>query len=359
MASWSWVWTWTSLAALLRSGAAQPPYYILRQERVGFHQAAAACSPGVLTSLATTQEVEQVLALVPRSASPPGPAELTLWVGLQKAKNECMVPVLPLRGFKWTSDGSDLTQVSRWAEEPEFTCTSVLCAALQVRVEGSALAGWGLLPVGCRARHPFICKQQEPPRPTGPGLEATSAEPEPQRSSPSPEPPSPETPGSRAEPAHPPGSRNGSQQAPGSGRCPLPGSTGTRSLILDPKDPGRMQVECWTSGPLVEVRCSGQPALWRLLDGSVANFSGVCVPCEDGFQRSSSGTCEDVDECRTGAPCRGGCLNTLGSYRCHCAQETGQEVSPDASACRATAGGPAGGAPAGLLLPALVALVLW
>uniref|UniRef100_H3C724 C-type lectin domain-containing protein n=1 Tax=Tetraodon nigroviridis TaxID=99883 RepID=H3C724_TETNG len=353
MASWSWACLWTSLSAVLSSGAAQPPYYRLLQNQVGFQQAAEACSPGLLASLATQQEKDQVLDLISRSVSPPIHTNLTFWVGLRKANNECMVPVLPLRGFKWTSDGSDVTQVSRWAEEPAHTCTSVLCAALTLRVNGSALAGWGLISVGCKSRHPFICKQKEPPAPTGPGLEPTSAEAEPHPPSPTPDPQEPEGPVSR------PDSFNGSQQDPGPGRCPLPSSSVTRSLIPDPIDPGRIQVECWTAEVLVEVRCSGQPRLWRLLDGSVVNFSSVCVPCEDGFQKSSWGMCEDVDECQTGAPCRRSCLNTPGSYRCVCTDETGAVVSEDSSTCKDAAGDPNRGAGAGLLVPVLVALAYW
>lgn len=360
MAPCFWVCVWTSVTAVLSSVAAQPPYYSLQQSRVPFDQAAAACSPGLLTSLATHQEVDHVLALISRSVPPPTQAELTFWVGLRKAKNECMVPVLPLRGFKWTSDGSDVTQVSRWAEEPEHTCTTVRCAALKAQLSRPAVAGWGLIPVSCRSQFPFICKHTEPLTPTGPSLEPTSAEPEPQPSSLAPEPqnttPEPENPVSRAESNYPPDSHYGSQQDGGSGSCRRPSSSAVRSLIPDPKDPGRIQVECWSPGVLVEVRCSGQPALWRLLDGSVANFSSICVPCDDGFHKSASGTCEDVNECQTGAPCRHGCLNTLGSYSCVCTDEKGDVVSEDSPTCRDTAGSPDRGAPAGPLIPALVAV---
>lgn len=346
MASWFWVCLWTSATA-----AAQPPYYSLQQSRVPFHQATAACSPGLLTSLATNQEVDHVLALISRSVPPPVHAELTFWVGLWKDKSECMNPALPLRGFKWTSDGSDVTEVSRWAEEPEPTCTTVLCAVLKAQVHGSAVAGWGLVPVSCSNQFPFICKQREPPTPTGPSPEPTSAEPEPHRSSPTSDPQTLQTPDSPTGSNHPPDSQDGA-----SGSCRRPGLSEVRSLILDHKDPDRIQVECWRPGVVVEVRCSGQPALWRLLDGSVANFSSICVPCDAGFHRSSSGRCEDVDECQAGAPCRRGCLNTPGSYRCVCTADDGEVVSEDSPTCADTAGSPDRGGTAGLLIPALVAV---
>lgn len=301
-----------------------------------------------------------MLDLISSSMAPPIHAEFTFWVGLRKAKNECMVPVLPLRGFKWTSDGSEVTQVSRWAKEPQHTCTTVRCAALKALVHGSDVALLGLIPASCRTTFPFICKQAElqTPKPATPTVEATSAEPEPQRSTMTSDPQNPETPGSGAESNYHPESHNRSQQDRGSGSCRRPGPSGARSLILDPKDPDSIQVECWTPAVLVEVRCSGQPALWRLLDGSVANFTSICVPCGDGFHKSSSGTCEDVDECQqTGAPCRSSCLNTLGSYRCVCTDHNGDVVSEDSPTCEDAAGSPSSGGTAGLLIPVLVALV--
>lgn len=359
MACWFRVSLWTSVAALLWTAAAQPPYYSLQQNRLTFDQAAAACSPGLLPSLATTRELDQVLALISSSALPPVHAQFTFWVGLRKAKNECMVPVLPLRGFKWTADGSEEMEVSRWAEEPQHTCTTLRCAALKAQVQGSTVAGWGLVPASCKTRNPFICQHKEsqtlrPPTPTVPHLNPTSAEPEPTTQtppSPTSDPLHPGTPGGRPA-SDPPDSHSGSQQDGGSGSCRRPGHSGVRSLILDPKDPGRIQVECWNAAVLVEVRCSGQPLLWRLRDGSVANFSSVCVPCEDGFHKGPSGTCEDVDECQSGAPCRSGCLNTPGSYRCVCTGRDGHVLSQDPSTCTDAAGG----ATAGLLVPVLVAV---
>lgn len=360
MAWWFRVSLWTSVAALLWHAAAQPPYYSLQQQPLTFDQAAAACSPGLLTSLATTQELDRVLALISGSASPPVQADFVFWVGLRKAKNECMVPVLPLRGFKWTADGSEETQVSRWAEEPQHTCTTVRCAGLKARVQGPAVAEWGLVPASCKTRNPSICQQQEPqtqrpPTPTVPHLDPTSAQPEPRnqtRTSPTSGPLIPGTPDSGTGSNHPPDSQSGSRQDGGSGSCRRPGPSGTRSFILDPKDPGRIEVECWSGTVLVEVRCSGQPLLWRLLDGSVANFSSICVPCEDGFRKTPLGTCEDVDECQTGAPCRSGCINTPGSYRCVCTDRNGDVLDEDASTCEDTAGG----VTAGLLVPVLVAV---
>ncbi|EPQ06388.1 Prolow-density lipoprotein receptor-related protein 1 [Myotis brandtii] len=76
-----------------------------------------------------------------------------------------------------------------------------------------------------------------------------------------------------------------------------------------------------------------------------AQCSHTCYPsprgpicaCEQGFElKSSSGICEDVDECRRlgGQPCSQTCINTEGSYRCTC--HPGYLLEPDGHTCKAT-----------------------
>lgn len=347
-----WMWTWVTAA--FSSAAAQSPSYHLHTSLKTFDQALEACSPGLLTTLTTHPEANTILNLISGSGPPPT-NESTFWVGLRKAKDECMVPTLPLRGFKWTADGSEATQVSRWAEEPEHTCTTVRCAALKVQVQGTAMTGWGLVSVSCKKKSQFICKLKdsqtvESPKPTEPHPEPTPAEPDPRRSKPTSDTPNPETSLGR--------SHHGSEQEGGSGSCRRPSRPVARSLILDPEDPSRIQVECWGPGVLVEVRCSGRPARWRLQDGGVANFSSICVQCDDGFLRSSSGTCEDIDECvQSGAPCRNTCLNTPGSYRCVCTDDSGNVASEDSPSCKDAVRAPDRSWASGLLIPLLVAVV--
>uniref|UniRef100_A0A3B5KD06 C-type lectin domain-containing protein n=1 Tax=Takifugu rubripes TaxID=31033 RepID=A0A3B5KD06_TAKRU len=268
------------------------PSYTLQHSQMTFDKAAEACSPGHLTTVLNKHELAHILDLIPEAEPPLIRGSFTFWVGLRKDKRECVVPEFPLRGFKWTADDSEETQVSQWAAEPELTCTAVQCAALKAQVDSSNVTDWGLIPVRCETKHRFICKHND-------------------------------------------------------SHTPQP-----------PKPTARIQVECWTAGMQVEIRCSGQPALWRLLDGSVANFTSICVPCDDGFRKNSSGKCEDIDECREkSAPCRNTCQNTPGSYRCVCTDETGEVVSEDSLMCNDTAGTADKRLDSGLLVPVLVAVV--
>lgn len=356
MSSWFWIPLWTSFSAVFWNAAAQPASYSLQRSQVSFDEALAACSPGHLTTVLNKHELARILDLVPRAEPPLVQDSLTFWVGLRKANNECVLPGIPLRGFKWTSDGSEGTQVSQWAAEPELTCTAGRCAALKAQVNSSDVTDWGLVPFRCKTKHRFICKHKhsqppQPPKPTAPHVVTTSAGLEPRRSTRTPDTPTPGRGGGvrEAGSAHGPDSHDGSEDG-GSDSCPLPDLSSARSLILDPKDRSRVQVECWSAGMQVEVRCSGLPALWRLLDGSVANFTGICVPCDHGFRKNSSGKCDDIDECsEKSAPCRNTCQNTPGSYRCVC-------TGDDSLMCNGTVGTAGDGLGSGLLVPVLVAV---
>uniref|UniRef100_A0A8C2ZXF3 C-type lectin domain-containing protein n=1 Tax=Cyclopterus lumpus TaxID=8103 RepID=A0A8C2ZXF3_CYCLU len=242
---------------------------VIKIPQVSFDRAAEDCYPGVLTTIATELEVADILGLISQSTSP-NQKEFTFWIGLRKVKNQCVVPTLPLRGFKWTEDGSEDSQVSRWTEEPKYTCTSVRCAALKGEWDGSKVTRWGLIPVTCKNSYQFICKMRD----------IAPAKPE-----------------------------------------PIPATQKTEP------------VECW-SRDQVELRCSGHPAVWRLLDNSPASFTTVCLPCGNGFRKDISGNCVDVDECGgSSLPCRHICLNMEGSYRCFCSDENGKHHNEDSPAC--------------------------
>lgn len=138
--------------------------------------------------------------------------------------------------------------------------------------------------------------------------------------------------------------------------CQHPHIPSARSLILDPDNSSRILVECWSSVQL-ELRCLGRPAVWRLMDDSPANFTTICDPCEDGFQKDTSGNCVDVDECGGGgAPCRHTCLNTAGSYRCVCSDENGKHRDEDSPVCTDTAVTGDSSSLSGILIPVLVAV---
>ncbi|XP_042292716.1 C-type lectin domain family 14 member A isoform X1 [Thunnus maccoyii] len=358
MASWlssCCIYLW--IITLLRGVSAEPastPKYILNRNEVSFDQAKIKCSPGVLTTLATKQEVADVLQLV-SSGSPLEKTRFTYWVGLQKPKNECIVSELPLKGFKWMADGGEEMEMSRWKEEPKGTCTTVRCAVLTGELNRSTVSSWGLLSVSCKTESQFICKladgqtvrrpedltpepatpESKPPTPESKPATPESKPPTPESKPPTPEskPPTPESkpPTPESKPATPEPEPE-PDAGPESDSCIHPVAS-IRSLSLHPNDSSRILVECWSSVKL-ELHCSGRPAVWRLQDDSPANFTAICLPCIDGFKKDTSGNCVDIDECGGGGgPCRHTCLNTQGSYKCVCSDQDGEYHDEDSQVC--------------------------
>ncbi|XP_069016748.1 C-type lectin domain family 14 member A [Embiotoca jacksoni] len=365
---------------LLRNVSSSPPQYNLHRTRTAFDQAIKDCSPGVLTTVTTKQEVEDILKLVSNSVPPLD--DFTLWVGLKKVKNECVDLSLPLKGFRWTDGSGQELQVVNWAEEPTLTCTAVLCAALKVQFDGSTVTGWGLIPVTCKSQYQFICKLKDGVTggsPEGKNTPVTRATPEPTTIEPksaTPEPSGPAPPETRPAPLKPesvtpqpklltpgpdielkpnPGPRPGSGPVSGLDLCHNPSIEGERSISLDPDNSNRIRVECWSSVQL-DLTCSGRPGMWRTLDGSPANFSAVCLPCANGFRKDTSGHCMDVDECGAGDPCRHTCLNTEGSYRCVCYDVNGKQHDENSWTCKDTVKIDGSGSVSAILIPVLVAV---
>uniref|UniRef100_A0A3P8RTS5 C-type lectin domain-containing protein n=1 Tax=Amphiprion percula TaxID=161767 RepID=A0A3P8RTS5_AMPPE len=375
---WTPLWIILFLLNNVSTDPSSPSKYALHQTSANFEDAVQHCSPGVLTTIATQQEVDDILKLI--SDSVPLQGDFTFWVGLRKARNECVVLSQPLRGFRWTEDSSEESQVSRWEQEPVQTCTGVRCAALKGRFDG-LMVRWGLIPVTCKNGYPFICKLKN--RQTGgspQGEQATvnpQPEPEPEPATPEPkpattEPSKPATPKPRPvtaepEPATPkpeltmegPEPELGPDSGPDvmSDVCQHPIIPGTRSLILDPDNSSWVQVECWSTVKL-DLHCSGQPAMWRTLDGSPANFSTACLQCPHGFQKDVFGRCVDVDECANpdGAPCRQTCLNTEGSYRCVCSDADEKQHDEGSPSCQDQETVEDSGALSGILIPVLIAV---
>uniref|UniRef100_A0A3Q1B607 C-type lectin domain-containing protein n=1 Tax=Amphiprion ocellaris TaxID=80972 RepID=A0A3Q1B607_AMPOC len=304
---WTPLWIILFLLNNVSTDPSSPSKYALHQTSANFEDAVQHCSPGVLTTIATQQEVDDILKLI--SDSVPLQGDFTFWVGLRKARNECVVLSQPLRGFRWTEDSSEESQVSRWEQEPVQTCTGVRCAALKGRFDGLTVR-WGLIPVTCKNGYPFICKLKN---------EQTDVM---------------------------------------SDVCQHPIIPGTRSLILDPDNSSWVQVECWSTVKL-DLHCSGQPAMWRTLDGSPANFSTACLQCPHGFQKDVFGRCMDVDECANpdGAPCRQTCLNTEGSYRCVCSDADEKQHDEGSPSCQDQETVEDSGALSGILIPVLIAVV--
>ncbi|KAM8736982.1 C-type lectin domain family 14 member A [Acanthopagrus schlegelii] len=333
MASWfCWIWTVLVLFTNTSSEPASPPRYTLHHTKVSFDRAMEVCFPGVLTTITTEREAAEILQVV--SGSSHNENQSTFWVGLRKVKKECVVPTLPLRGFKWTEDGSEETQVSRWTEEPKPTCTNVRCAALRVEYDGLTNTKWGLIPVSCKNQNQFICKltdrltgvtlkpKRDPATPepetepeTAPSARKTpepdtvSVEPHklrPKTATQRPEPTGPELQEPEPDPSSDPELESDSCE-----KTPLPRIDGARYLAPYSDNSSRIKVECWSSAP-VDLHCSGRPAVWRLPDDSPANLTTVCQTC---------------------GPCRHTCVNIEGSFRCVCTDKDGKHHNADSPEC--------------------------
>ncbi|XP_026194962.1 C-type lectin domain family 14 member A isoform X2 [Anabas testudineus] len=378
-----WTYLWIILFRSVSADSDSLPRYNISRYPANFDQATQNCSPGVLTTFATKQEISNILKLISDSVQ----GNFTFWIGLKKPKDACIFPHRPLRGFKWTEDGGEHSDVIHWAAEPQQTCTSVLCAALTGGFDRSAGSRWSLTAVTCKNKYHFICKLRDGlTRPMAEnretGVKTTTADPVPTTSEPKLEtaaPPTPATqqrdlstpehrvPPSQGEPEtdlNPttgrelvgPDSGPGSGPALGSHLCEHPIIPEARSLSPD-SDNNRVQVECW-SNDLLELHCQGRPSVWRLPDESPANFTTICQKCEVGFKKDASAKCVDVDECGGGeAHCKHTCLNTQGSYRCVCADESGNAHEEDSPACLRSVTVEEGGPLRGVLVPVLVAVV--
>uniref|UniRef100_A0A3B3CMY3 C-type lectin domain-containing protein n=2 Tax=Oryzias melastigma TaxID=30732 RepID=A0A3B3CMY3_ORYME len=303
---WTSVWTLVLVAWLLPEASAAPSsgaQFTLSSFQASFDQAVEACSPGVLASLTNKQDVQRITELLKSSA------EKTFWIGLKKNKNDCVTQTHALRGFRWVEDNSQVTQVRRWVKEPKLTCIEARCGALTHEFVRSDVQ-LGLLSDSCKAKNHFICKQKD--RPTGGTPTTTPVTTEPEPTTPQTRPGTIKPSTAALQPSPSPKSE--------SDPCHLP-QIPNRSFKMSSLNSLTIQLECW-SDITVDLRCHGQPLMWRVLDGSPADFSILCQPCEAGFRKDDLGRCVDIDECGVGAPCQHTCINTPGSYRCVCANGT-------------------------------------
>lgn len=362
----SWIWTWGILCRCVWTAA---PRYSIHNQPALFEAAESACFPGTLTTLATKEELDAVLSIISRNQVKD---EFVFWIGLRKAYSKCVDPLAPLRGFQWIQDGSEESEVNRWREEPRKTCTSERCVTLSGQLNGSQVVDWGMVSGKCKSVNQYICKSIDnletytaantKPGPELPPQELPTEATRPEQrqnaetTTATQEPPESETFGPELQPKHeqesqtlvPPYTKTnpdlvnetGSEQGSGPDTmdppmCKKPHVVSARFLSLDPKYPLRMLVECWP-GQQVQVLCSGQPPSWQLHNGSPANFSTVCRRCDRGFQPDGEGNCVDVNECEggggSGALCSHSCVNTLGSYRCTCLDQSGQ-LQEDPALC--------------------------
>lgn len=261
--------------------------YNLNQTKVSFSEANRRCASGVLTTIATQQEVDEILNLISKSVLE---KEFTFWVGL-KIKNKCVDLTKPLKGFWWLENNSEESEVSHWVEEPKLSCTTTRCAALKGRVSDSAVT-WGLISLSCdkNIKNSFICKMKEQqdvmnlgPGPTTP--EHTPTEPV-QHATPGTT-PLPSEPGPKVTTAGY-GLINVSRSSSSlvSDSCQSPSIPEARWLNLATNGGRRIQVECWSSVQF-ELVCSGEPTVWRLTNGSQANFTAISIACANATQKEN------------------------------------------------------------------------
>lgn len=280
-------WTFLCIVIfLLRNISADPSSrYTLNHTKVRFSEAIKRCSSGVLTTIATQQEVDDIMNLILKSVLLE--KEFTFWVGL-KIENKCVDLSKPLRGFWWLENNSEESEVSRWVEEPERSCTTSRCAALKGRVDGSNVT-WGLIPLPCdKQKNSFICKMKDQQNTIKSGPEPTTPEHIPT------EPLQPATPETMPAPSDPgpnvttsgPRLVNGSPSSSSlvSDSCQSPSIPEARWLTLITNDGRRIQVECWSSIRF-ELVCSGEPTVWRLVNGSLANFTAIGIACANATQK--------------------------------------------------------------------------
>ncbi|KAF7201117.1 C-type lectin domain family 14 member A [Nothobranchius furzeri] len=312
---------------LLKAVSASQTYYTLSHLEASFDQAMASCFPGVLTTTSSKEEVQKLHELLNNSVT--YQEDVTVWIGLKKTNDGCINPSLPLKGFEWVENITQESEIHTWVEEPKLTCTETLCAALKWKGVRSGVE-LGLLPVSCKTRYRYVCKVKgeppgrEPATTKSVALEpelrpetAATFKPELTTAEPGPASPKPNTDAS-------PGSRtklDSCQSLDGieTNRFKI------RSLFLDPDNQTWVHVHCWLDFKL-HLFCTGRPVVWRQVDGSQADFSSICH-CEEGFQRNASGHCIDIDECVSRKPCRRTCLNTKGSFRCVCEEDSDEDPS--------------------------------
>ncbi|KAJ8383869.1 hypothetical protein AAFF_G00214390 [Aldrovandia affinis] len=158
------------LAAMLCTASAA--LYVLHPEAASFDGALGAClaaDGGSLTSMASEEEKDGVLAAVSASLNSSG--SFHFWVGLRKPAGSCAQEDVPLRGFAWTAGDSDESAVSRWKKTPVGTCTSERCGLLSLDFAGGRVTDWGWSDSSCSKRHAFVCRSgaAETPPPHLPG----------------------------------------------------------------------------------------------------------------------------------------------------------------------------------------------
>lgn len=241
-------------------------HYVIHGDRVNFEKARENCQhEGDLTSLATEEELRAVQEAVLQQE--PAGGTHTYWIGLWRRIGVCHAPDKMLKGFEWITGGDD-AQGIKWKAKPPETCTNDRCAYISITHDGTSAKDWGLVSDACKREHPFICKVK------------------------------------------------GEKKIPAPKDCAIPVIGGTHDHIHMVGQPSTLDVIC-KDKKTYNLTCSLETLTWTTVDGMTVDFSGLCVPCPEGYEKSGSDQCVDINECEK-QPCgsESVCINTVGSYHC-------------------------------------------
>lgn len=266
--------SWILLLGFLQVASCTDTFhYNIHGDEVTFEQAKVNCQhEGVLTTLSTREEVHAVKQAVAQQLVSSG--EYTYWIGLWLQKPACIDPSLNLKGFKWM-DGEDKAEEIKWKESPKQTCTHDRCAYISITYNGTSVVDWGLMDDGCKKKtHAFICKVA------------------------------------------------GKKKIPVPKDCEIPTIEGMPKIegsddsIHKVGKPSKLSVMC-KNKKSYNLTCTPETLEWKTVDGNTMDLSSICVSCPEGFEKSPSGQCVDIDECKK-QPCGPGieCENSEGSFQC-------------------------------------------
>ncbi|XP_062379258.1 C-type lectin domain family 14 member A [Sardina pilchardus] len=243
-------------------------HYVIHGDEVSFEEATKNCQhEGNLTSLSTREEVLAVQQALSQHLQSSG--EYTYWIGLRRPVGECVDASAKLKGFMWLDGGTEAEEI-KWKEDPEPTCTHDRCVHISISYDGTSVVDWGLKEGTCKDKiiHPFICKVK------------------------------------------------GKKQIPAPKDCTIPTIGGTHDHIHKVGNPSKLDIIC-DNTKTYNLTCDTNTLGWITKEGSTVNLSSVCVPCSKGFEKSYSGQCVNIDECKN-QPCgpNSKCVNLGGSFQC-------------------------------------------
>lgn len=247
-------------------------HYDIHGDEVSFEEAKMNCRhEGVLTTLYTREEVLAVKQAVAQHLESSG--EYTYWIGLWRPKPVCLDPKAKLKGFKWMDGGHEAEDI-KWKGSPQQTCTHDRCVYISVIYDGTSVVDWGLMDDSCKKKRPFICKVA------------------------------------------------GKKKIPAPKDCEIPTIKGIPTIegtdehIHRAGNPSKLVVVC-KNKKSYNLTCASETQKWTTMDGSTVDLLSICVPCSVGFEKSHSGQCVDIDECKN-QPCGPNieCENSEGSFHC-------------------------------------------